>query len=78
MRRVFDTLPYSELLALEVKAGFTLSPDYFRQLSYWRGLSGTPAERAYVVCAGALTQATAQGTYLRLDDLPALLREVMA
>ena len=55
VRRVFDTLPYSELLALEVKAGFTLSPDYFRQLSYWRGLSGTPAERAYVVYAGATT-----------------------
>lgn len=68
--------PGGELLALEVKAGFTLSPDYFRQLNYWRGLSGTPAERAYVVYAGAGTQATAQGTYLPLADLPALLREV--
>ena len=68
--------PGGELLALEVKAGFTLSPDYFRQLNYWRGLSGTPAERAYVVYAGTGTQATAQGTYLPLADLPALLREV--
>lgn len=63
------------LLALEVKAGYTLSPDYFRQLSYWRKLSGSPVERAYVVYAGEQTRATAEGTYLRLADLAAVLQQ---
>ena len=69
-------LPGGELLALEVKAGFTLSADYFRQLSYWRGLSGTPAERACVVYAGDTRRDTAQGTYLPWLELPGYLQAV--
>ena len=63
------------LLALEVKASQTLGPDDFRQLTRWRGLSGGPAERACVVNAGTLALPTAQGTYVPLPALPAVLRE---
>ncbi len=61
------------LLALEVKAGLTMSTDYFRQLDYWRGLSGVSAERAYVLYAGATTLPTAHGTLLKLADLATIL-----
>ena len=61
------------LLALEVKAGLTLSTDYFRQLDYWRSLSGVPVERAYVVYAGTTTRPTAHGTLLQLADLATVL-----
>ncbi len=61
------------LVALEVKAGLTMGTDYFRQLDYWRNLSGVPTERAYVVYAGAQTMPTAHGTLLRLADLETVL-----
>lgn len=61
------------LLALEVKAGLTMSTDYFRQLDYWRGLSGVSVERAYVLYAGATTLPTAHGTLLKLADLATIL-----
>ncbi len=69
--------PGGELLALEVKAGYTLSPDYFRQLSYWRQLSGTAAERAFVVYAGEQQRTTEQGTYLPLKDLASILTSIL-
>ena len=62
------------LLALEVKASQTLNTDDFRQLTHWRGLSGSPAERACVVNAGTLALPTAQGAYVPLLELPAVLR----
>ena len=61
------------IVALEVKAGMTLNAEYFKQLTYWRSLSGGPAERAFVVYAGLTTRSTPQGTFLRFDDLPGVL-----
>ncbi|HLK97633.1 MAG TPA: ATP-binding protein [Hymenobacter sp.] len=61
------------LLPLEIKAGMTLNQEYFKQLTYWNGLSGQPAERAYVLYAGPVSMPTKQGTFMRLAELDRLL-----
>lgn len=65
----------SGLLPLEIKAGMTLTAEYFKQLTYWNSLSGQSPERSYVLYSGPTTMATQQGTFMRLSDLETLLRQ---
>jgi len=63
------------LLPLEIKAGMTLSNDYFDQLTYWNKLSGNSAANSYVVYGGAIQQTTSQGTFVPLSGLDRLLEQ---
>lgn len=63
------------LLPLEVKAGMTLSQDYFDQLTYWNKLSGNRPSNSYVVYGGDIQQSTSQGTFVPLSGLEELLNQ---
>ncbi len=55
--------------AYEIKAGQTASPDYFKGLKYWAGLTETPADQCFVVYAGNTKMITSQGTLLPINQL---------
>lgn len=44
------------LISIEIKAGKTVSKDFFKGLTYWSELSGTPPEKACLVYAGETSQ----------------------
>lgn len=59
----------SELSAYEIKAGKTLSVDYFKTLSYWSSLSETPKENCYVIYGGDVSQHTKNGLLMSWRDM---------
>ncbi|MBO0930005.1 ATP-binding protein [Fibrella aquatilis] len=61
------------LLSIEIKAGQTLNPTYFNQLTYWNKLSGNPASNSYVVYGGTVQQETSAGTFVPVSGLAELL-----
>ena len=61
------------LLPIEIKAGQTLNPTYFNQLTYWNKLSGNPVSNSYVVYGGTVQQETSSGTFVPVSGLTALL-----
>lgn len=52
------------LHAIEIKAGRTLSTDYFKNLTYWRKISNVPKEKCTVVFGGEDGQKTVFGNLL--------------
>ncbi|MBY0353227.1 ATP-binding protein [Candidatus Babeliales bacterium] len=54
----------TELIPIEVKAGKTVSTDYFDNLKYWCTLAGMDTARAFVVYAGKEGQKRSSGTVL--------------
>ncbi len=42
----------NRLIPLEIKSGTTISGDYFRNIFYWRKLSGKPDEKAWLIYGG--------------------------
>lgn len=44
------------LLPIEIKSGMTVTRDYFKGLNYWSKISGTPAEKMYLVYGGTAGQ----------------------
>jgi hypothetical protein len=40
-------------IAVEIKSGNTITSDYFKDIRYWRELSGAPPAKAWVVYGGA-------------------------
>ncbi len=59
----------SELSAYEIKAGKTLSVDYFKTLSYWSSLSKTAKENCYVIYGGDVSQHTKNGLLMSWRDM---------
>jgi len=62
----------SDLIPVEIKAGKTLTPDYFKGISFYRGLSEKSGRSAFLVYGG--TEAREQSgvrvfSYRRLPDL---------
>jgi predicted AAA+ superfamily ATPase len=57
------------LIPLEVKAGRTIGADYFRNLEYWRSLSGSPAGFSRLVYAGEEGQNRREARVLGWRDL---------
>jgi predicted AAA+ superfamily ATPase len=45
------------LIPLEIKAGMTISQDFFKGIKYWSKISGIADESKYVVYAGSMDQA---------------------
>ncbi len=52
------------LIPIEIKAGKTVSRDFFKGLTYWSKLAGVPAEKACLVYAGEIPQARKEGRVL--------------
>lgn len=51
----------SRLIPVEIKAGKTVTQDYFKNLAYWNDLSGGSARDSYVIYGGELTQKRSSG-----------------
>ena len=49
------------LYAYEIKSGATYSPDFFKSISKWAKLSGTPTENLSVIYAGEKDLHTKEG-----------------
>jgi predicted AAA+ superfamily ATPase len=54
---------------VEIKAGRTISTDYFKNISYWNNLSGNPPERSFVVYGGEKSQNRKAGRVISYDDI---------
>jgi predicted AAA+ superfamily ATPase len=44
------------LLPIEIKSGMTVTSDFLKGLRYWSKLSGTPADKSYLVYGGSMNQ----------------------
>jgi predicted AAA+ superfamily ATPase len=66
-----------DLVSVEIKSGRTANAEYFKDLSYWNALSGTPPERSFVVYGGDQSQQRSAGNivgYAHLDPVLEFLR----
>lgn len=62
----------NNLLAVEIKAGKTYRSDFFKNLTYWKKLSGKTVDTLYIVYAGSENDKTVNGNVLswkRLNEL---------
>jgi len=59
----------TELIPVEMKAGRTISGDYFKNIEYWNRLSGQKPERSFVVYGGVTNQMRGQCHVLPYDSL---------
>jgi predicted AAA+ superfamily ATPase len=64
------------LIPLEIKSGKTASRDFFKDLDYWRKLSGTDSGSAYVVYGGKKSQKRSSGNLLSWEDIDPILTQV--
>lgn len=51
-------------IAIEIKSAKTISPDFFKELSYWKDLSGAPDSACYLIYGGAEDQPWPQAQVL--------------
>ena len=62
-----------QLLPVEIKAGRTFSPSFFKNLDWWRGIADIPVSESYVIYGGDQNWALENGRLLgwrNLKDLP--------
>lgn len=65
VRKIYNRKPYvlveeaDDLLPVEIKAGHTISSEFFKNLDYWKSLSGNG--NAYVLYGGDLQQKRSSG-----------------
>ncbi|RMD97917.1 MAG: DUF4143 domain-containing protein [Calditrichaeota bacterium] len=64
------------LVPVEFKAGQTITPDFFKNLNYWRKLSGVGAEHAYVIYGGEEVQSRSTGQVLGWRYIDRLLSRI--
>jgi hypothetical protein len=57
------------MVAVEAKSGETVTADYFKNLKYWRALTGVPREDCFVVYAGDARQERENGRVLPWFDI---------
>lgn len=58
-----------EAIPVEIKAGRTITGDYFKNLMYWNKLSGQRPDRSFVVYGGDQNQNRREGRVIRYSDL---------
>jgi len=63
------------LIPIEIKAGQTMRPDYFGQLTYWNQLSGNSSQNSFVVYGGNRRLATKFGNYIPIADITSILTD---
>ena len=59
----------NEMMAVEIKAGQTMNPHFFRHLRQWQGLTGWTADRCFVVYGGEQTWHTQDGRLVGWRDI---------
>ncbi|MCF8130860.1 MAG: DUF4143 domain-containing protein, partial [Deltaproteobacteria bacterium] len=52
------------LIPIEIKSGKTVTPDYFKGLRFWSGISGVDATQMYLVYAGLMDQKRRDGNVI--------------
>jgi len=52
------------LIPIEIKAGKTAAPDFFKELTYWNSLAKNDPKKSYVIYGGNATQHRTVGTLL--------------
>jgi predicted AAA+ superfamily ATPase len=67
---VFDVS--SRRIAVEFKGGETIASDFFKNISYWRRLTGAPREDCFLVHAGAVRQERSEATVLPWREVDAV------
>ena len=60
-------------IPVEIKSGRTASSDFFKEITYWNGLSGNTPERSFVVYGGDQSQRRAAGQLVGYRDLAPIL-----
>ncbi|MDV2482733.1 ATP-binding protein [Methanoculleus sp. Wushi-C6] len=60
-------------IPVEIKSGRTASSDFFKEITYWNGLSGNTPERSFVVYGGDRSQQRAAGQLVGYRDLEPIL-----
>ncbi len=63
-------------IAVEVKAGATISPDYFKGFEKWNNVTKAPASSNYVIYGGQNNQKWQSGTVLSWQSSGALINEI--
>ncbi len=63
----------SDLIPVEIKAGLTISNDYFKGLVYWNKLTGTPFEDEYVVYGGDKDWHRSKGNVIAWSNVPNII-----
>jgi predicted AAA+ superfamily ATPase len=58
-----------KLYPIEIKAGQTITQDYFEELHYWKELAGDEAGRSYCIYAGAESQNRTLVSVLKWQDI---------
>src|SRR5690554_1085048 len=61
------------LTPVEIKAGKTITPDYFTALQYWRKLAGEKARKSFVVYGGDGGQKRTQGNVVSWKDTTTII-----
>ncbi len=61
-----------KIIPIEIKAGKTISQDYFKNLGYWCDLANCDRARSFVVYAGESSQKRSNGTVLGWRDIVSL------
>lgn len=54
---------------VEIKSGRTASSDFFKEITYWNGLSGNPPDRSFVVYGGDQSQRRTAGQLVGYREL---------
>lgn len=58
-----------DLVPVEIKSGRTASSDFFKEITYWNGLSGNTPDRSFVVYGGDQSQSRTAGQLVGYRDL---------
>jgi len=64
---------YTKLTAVEVKAGMTITKNFFKELIDWHTISATPEPSSYLVYAGNEDQLRTHGTILAWNNIHKLI-----
>lgn len=58
-----------EAIPVEIKAGRTISGDYFKNLQHWNNLSGQSPDRSFIIYGGDQEQNRSEGRVIRYSHL---------
>lgn len=61
-----------DLYAIEIKSGKTINDDFFKNLTYWRNLSNTDEDHAFLVYGGSKSQKRTYGTVVGWQQVPSV------
>ncbi len=60
---------YQQVVPVEIKAGMTITPDFFKSIRDWDTIAGLTNKRAYVIYAGDKSYERAQAHVIAWDSV---------